>query len=104
MFGSSSRSVSIVTNVLSHSNRFFSSNKTSLPLKKNKFFNKRNAAVGIVILGTTMYMGDLIINDEVDSLWDWTRTRLPEEESKKRPNLVILGTGWGNISFKIVLL
>ncbi|KAM9972776.1 hypothetical protein ACTFIR_012145 [Dictyostelium discoideum] len=42
---------------------------------------------------------DMVVNDDFDSVTDKFRTRLPESERKKRPKVVILGTGWGSLCF-----
>jgi hypothetical protein len=53
-------------------------------------------ALGITIAG--IYVVDLLLNDDWDTFTDGFRTRLPEEERKKRPRLIILGGGWGALS------
>lgn len=39
---------------------------------------------GLVILGTGVYVGDLVLNDDLDQLTDRFRTRLTEEQRRDR--------------------
>ncbi|KYQ89249.1 pyridine nucleotide-disulfide oxidoreductase [Tieghemostelium lacteum] len=48
---------------------------------------------------STAYFADLIINDDLDSIPDRFRTRLPESKRDDRPRVVILGTGWASLTF-----
>jgi len=46
-----------------------------------------------------LFVADTLLNDDVDVVfYDKFRTKLSEEERKKRPKVVVLGTGWGALS------
>eukprot|EP01124_Arcella_intermedia_P007673 TRINITY_DN1473_c0_g1_i1.p1 TRINITY_DN1473_c0_g1~~TRINITY_DN1473_c0_g1_i1.p1 ORF type:complete len:541 (-),score=104.10 TRINITY_DN1473_c0_g1_i1:81-1529(-) len=44
-------------------------------------------------------MADLVVNDEVGMKMDYFRQRIPEEDRKNLPRVVVLGAGWGSLSF-----
>lgn len=57
---------------------------------------KRCAVVGLI--GGSIYVIDLTINDDLNLLTDRFRTKLTDQERLDRPHLVILGSGWGALS------
>lgn len=60
---------------------------------------KWKVLAGLVgVVGVGAYVVDLTLNDDWDTALDRFRSRLSEEERKKRPTLVILGAGWGALS------
>jgi NADH:ubiquinone reductase (non-electrogenic) len=66
-------------------------------VKKRSGFGKKLLGA-VALLAAGIYVGDLAMNDDLDTLSDRFRSRLPEEERKDRPKVVILGTGWGAMS------
>eukprot|EP01132_Coremiostelium_polycephalum_P000989 gene989-1255_t len=70
------------------------------PKTEKPRFRKTKWFLGLSALGIGSFqLVDLIINDDFDSITDRFRTRLPVEERKNRPKVVILGTGWGSLCF-----
>ena len=67
-----------------------------------RFLALRRAAAATVGVGVCAWCTDVLVNDEFDSaVTDRFRRRLSAEEkaAKPRPRIVVLGTGWGGLSF-----
>lgn len=76
------------------------------PVQSTAGFKKGRSFLGRMlkysgIAGTAwlaLYFADSYLNDDLDLIWDKFRTRLPKEEQKERPRIVILGGGWAALS------
>ena len=65
--------------------------------RKARKWSKRLLGFGIVWFG--LFLADTVLNDDIDVVFtDKFRSKVPEEDRKKRPRVVILGTGWGALS------
>lgn len=67
-----------------------------------RFLALRRAAAATVGVGVCAWCTDVLVNDDFDSaVTDRFRRRLSAEEKarKPRPRIVVLGTGWGGLSF-----
>jgi NADH:ubiquinone reductase (non-electrogenic) len=68
--------------------------QTKAPSRK---WLRRFGAAGVIWAG--LFVADTLLNDEVDVVFtDKFRSKVPEEERKKRPKVVVLGSGWGALS------
>ncbi|XP_049848674.1 uncharacterized protein LOC126316430 [Schistocerca gregaria] len=64
--------------------------------KKSRWF--RRTLVCAVFAGVGIWVTDMWINDDFDSVYEYWRKRLPMEERINRPKVVIIGSGWGGMS------
>jgi hypothetical protein len=66
------------------------------PPNKRRWFVK--SVLFLSATGVLLFVADLVINDDLDSIPELFRTRLSDEERADRPKIVILGAGWAALS------
>eukprot|EP01103_Thecamoeba_quadrilineata_P008265 TRINITY_DN18031_c0_g1_i1.p1 TRINITY_DN18031_c0_g1~~TRINITY_DN18031_c0_g1_i1.p1 ORF type:complete len:558 (-),score=84.43 TRINITY_DN18031_c0_g1_i1:24-1697(-) len=69
------------------------------PPPRNKKLIGGGALLGVIAGGIGLgYYLDLVINDDIDDLTDRFRKKIPLDDPRLRPRIVILGTGWAALN------